>query len=162
MKENYERKLQKGGVQHKQTTGPLSTMCWVYVCFILKPLNRKKDMPLQSAAVQTFLDKLPDAYAFANKDDVFMDYKEVHLHAICECIKAFLIVYPKNWALARRSSHAAGHYANMYAAATELYFNDLNRMPDRAQVNERNILLHADAAARKEALKKDPAALAIT
>ena len=52
----------------------------------------------QSAAVQTFLDKLPDAYAIANKLDVFMDYKEVHLHAICECIKAFLIINPKNWA----------------------------------------------------------------
>ena len=91
---------------------------------------------------------------------MFTDYEEVDLHDICESIKALLTINPKNWALAQRSSLAAQHYANMYAAATQHRFNDLNRMSDRAQAKERNILVHADAAARKEALKNDPAALA--
>jgi hypothetical protein len=88
-----------------------------------------------------------------------MDYKEVDLLAICECIKTFLIINPKNWALARPSSLAADTTRICTPRPPSFYFNDLNRMSDRAQANERNILLHADAAARREALKEDPAAL---
>jgi hypothetical protein len=96
VKENYERKLPKGGspTQTNNRASKYYVLGTTMFCFSKIPLNRKGDMR-QSVAVQTFLDKLPDAYAIANKLDVFMDYKELHLHAICECIKAFLIINPK-------------------------------------------------------------------